>query len=151
MEAQRGKAEFYRLESARKSLHRAEMAKTRKNLHNSGVLDYIIVEGNDLDTFTADIMKKMAEGYILQGGISYIEQSEYSHKKSYRQALVKSNGYVNNRLRSGGGGGGGSGGGGGGGGGVGGGDGEGSESASGGMRRNKRTRKQVKRKKGRKI
>lgn len=72
------------------NLQIAEKAKTRKNLHNSGVLDYIIIERDDLETFTEDVMKKMAEGYILQGGVSYMALSPPSHKKTYCQALVKS-------------------------------------------------------------
>jgi hypothetical protein len=72
------------------NLQIAEKAKARKNLHNSGVLDYIIVERNNLESFTEDVMKKMAEGYILQGGVSYMQRSPPANDKSYCQALVKS-------------------------------------------------------------
>ena len=74
---------------ARNNLKQLIRNKTRKNLYNSGVLDYIIVEGIELEKFTDDVMKKMAEGYILQGGIS-------STGASYHQALVKSNSHYKN-------------------------------------------------------
>jgi hypothetical protein len=67
-------------------------------MHNSGVLDYIVVEGDNLEDFTDDVMKKMAEGYILQGGVSYNEESKRSPVIKYRQALVKSNKLPRNLL-----------------------------------------------------
>ena len=79
-----------KLMKARNNLQRLERNKTRKNMHNRGVLDYIVVEGTQLDSFIDDVMKKMAEGYILQGGISYYEGTKIP-LRSYRQALVKSN------------------------------------------------------------
>jgi hypothetical protein len=72
-----------KLRQARNRLQKLESNKTRKNLHNSGVLDYIVVEGTELNSFTENVMKKIAEGYILQGGVSY--------NTKYYQALVKSN------------------------------------------------------------
>ena len=79
-----------KLRQARNKLQKAESNKTRKNLHNSGVLDYIVVEGIELNSFTENVMKKMAEGYILQGGVSY--------NAKYYQALVKSNNPPRNLL-----------------------------------------------------
>ena len=76
-----------KLIEARKKLKNLERNKTRKNLRNSGALDYIVVEGTELESFEDDVMKKMAEGYILQGGLSYYEGT----KRAYRQVLVKSN------------------------------------------------------------
>ena len=73
-----------KLGKARQILQKLERNNTRKKMHNSGVLDYIIVQGTDLDSFTENVMKKMADGYILQGGVSYSQPSQY------RQALVKS-------------------------------------------------------------
>ena len=81
-----------KLITARKNLQKLERNKTRKNMHNRGVLDYIVVEGNNLEYFTNDVMKKMAEGYILQGGVSI------GSNNSYRQALVKSNKLSRNLL-----------------------------------------------------
>jgi hypothetical protein len=79
-----------KLRHARNRLQKLESNKTRKNLHNSGVLDYIVVEGTELNSFTENVMKKMAEGYILQGGVSY--------NTKYYQALVKSNSPPRNLL-----------------------------------------------------
>jgi hypothetical protein len=87
-----------KLSKARKNLQKLERNKTRKNMHNSGVLDYIVVEGDNLEDFTDDVMKKMAEGYILQGGVSYNEESKRSPVIKYRQALVKSNKLPRNLL-----------------------------------------------------
>ena len=85
-----------KLRQARNRLQKLQMNKTRKNLHNSGVLDYIVVGGTELNSFTENVMKKMAEGYILQGGVSY-NAIDYS-KKTYHQALVKSNSPPRNLL-----------------------------------------------------
>ena len=88
-----------RLGNARKKLKNLERNKTHKNLRNSGVSDYIVVEGTELESFRDDVMKKMAEGYILQGGLSYYEgtQSRFP-SRAYRQALVKSNKPLRNLL-----------------------------------------------------
>ncbi len=59
-----------------------EKNKTRKNLRNSTALDYIVISGNIVNVFESEVMKKMAEGYILQGGVS-------KNGSEYNQALVK--------------------------------------------------------------
>jgi hypothetical protein len=61
--------------------------------------DYIVVEGTELESFRDDVMKKMAEGYILQGSLSYYEGTKSPYpSRAYRQALVKSNKPLRNLL-----------------------------------------------------
>lgn len=83
------------LQNARRELEIAKKNKTRKNLHNSGVSDYIVIEGNDSETFKTDIMKKMSEGYVLQGGVSYVPKPG---KINYIQAMVKQKEPLRNLL-----------------------------------------------------
>ncbi len=71
-----------RLNKLRVNLNNLEKNKTRKNLRNSGTLDYIVISGNIVNVFESEVMKKMAEGYILQGGVS-------KNGSEYTQALVK--------------------------------------------------------------
>jgi len=72
----------WELKKTRNNLRMLQKNKTRKNLLNSGVLDYTIVEETDKRTFTTEVMEKIAEGYVLQGGVSF-------NKGFACQALVK--------------------------------------------------------------
>lgn len=81
-----------KLGEARRNLQNLERKKTRKNIHDTGILDYIVVKGRDSENFTVEVMKKMAEGYTLQGGVAHAVSSlgpARGHDEWYTQALVK--------------------------------------------------------------
>ncbi len=82
----------HKLSVAKRDLEKLERNKSRKNIHDTGILDYILVKGRDSENFTLEVMKKMAEGYTLHGGISHAVFSlgpAKGYDEWYTQALVK--------------------------------------------------------------
>ena len=77
-----------RISGAKSNLARLERSETRKSLRNKGVSEYIVIKANTLDEIQTDVMKKLAEGYSLQGGVSVSSSQESS---VYHQAMIKAN------------------------------------------------------------
>jgi len=82
-------------------LQKNKTVKNRKNLKNTNTLDYIIVSNDAyksdvkpeilLSNFEYKVMKKISEGYVLQGGISTANGNFY-------QAMIKPKNNANNLL-----------------------------------------------------
>jgi len=86
-------------------LQKNKTVKNRKNLKNTNTLDYIIVSNaaynselrSDVEpeirssNFESKVMKKISEGYVLQGGISTANGNFY-------QAMIKPKNNANNLL-----------------------------------------------------
>jgi len=89
------------LERKLDQLQKNKTVKNRKNLKNTNTLDYIIVSNDAyksdvkpeilLSNFEYKVMKKISEGYVLQGGISTANGNFY-------QAMIKPKNNANNLL-----------------------------------------------------